>query len=88
MLHLFSLSFRCIRHKSDWGALILVDDRYRKNPAKYITGKSAQCSWHTGRELLLMIHAQAVMAQVVVMWQFASKANSFRQIWAFLGEKP
>ncbi|KAJ6653702.1 hypothetical protein lerEdw1_008828 [Lerista edwardsae] len=31
---------RCIRHKSDWGALILVDDRFRKNPPKYITGLS------------------------------------------------
>ncbi|XP_066491855.1 Fanconi anemia group J protein [Tiliqua scincoides] len=31
---------RCIRHKSDWGALILVDDRFRKNPSKYITGLS------------------------------------------------
>lgn len=31
---------RCIRHKSDWGALILVDDRFRKNPPKYTTGLS------------------------------------------------
>ncbi|NXL93809.1 FANCJ protein, partial [Alectura lathami] len=31
---------RCIRHKSDWGALILVDDRFRNNPNKYITGLS------------------------------------------------
>ncbi|XP_044141144.1 Fanconi anemia group J protein isoform X2 [Bufo gargarizans] len=30
---------RCIRHKNDWGALILVDDRFRSNP-KYITGLS------------------------------------------------
>lgn len=30
---------RCIRHKNDWGALILVDDRFRANPNKYITGK-------------------------------------------------
>ncbi|XP_069828826.1 Fanconi anemia group J protein [Dendropsophus ebraccatus] len=30
---------RCIRHKNDWGALILVDDRFRCNP-KYITGLS------------------------------------------------
>ena len=29
---------RCIRHKNDWGALILVDDRFRNNPNKYITG--------------------------------------------------
>uniref|UniRef100_A0A3Q1G5Q8 DNA 5'-3' helicase n=1 Tax=Acanthochromis polyacanthus TaxID=80966 RepID=A0A3Q1G5Q8_9TELE len=28
---------RCIRHRNDWGALILVDDRYRNNPNKYIT---------------------------------------------------
>ncbi|XP_061537622.1 Fanconi anemia group J protein isoform X4 [Phycodurus eques] len=27
---------RCIRHRNDWGALILVDDRYRSNPNKYI----------------------------------------------------
>ncbi|XP_069471187.1 Fanconi anemia group J protein isoform X2 [Ambystoma mexicanum] len=31
---------RCIRHKNDWGALILVDDRFRSNPNKYITGLS------------------------------------------------
>ncbi|XP_011481284.1 Fanconi anemia group J protein isoform X1 [Oryzias latipes] len=31
---------RCIRHKNDWGALILVDDRYGNNPNKYITGLS------------------------------------------------
>ncbi|XP_055022921.1 Fanconi anemia group J protein isoform X2 [Boleophthalmus pectinirostris] len=31
---------RCIRHKNDWGALVLVDDRYRNNPNKYITGLS------------------------------------------------
>ncbi|KAM7399849.1 hypothetical protein PAMP_019090 [Pampus punctatissimus] len=31
---------RCIRHKNDWGALILVDERYRNNPNKYITGLS------------------------------------------------
>ncbi|XP_061781903.1 Fanconi anemia group J protein isoform X1 [Nerophis lumbriciformis] len=31
---------RCIRHRKDWGALILVDDRYRSNPSKYITGLS------------------------------------------------
>ncbi|XP_063810095.1 Fanconi anemia group J protein isoform X3 [Pseudophryne corroboree] len=30
---------RCIRHKNDWGALILVDDRFRMNP-KYINGLS------------------------------------------------
>ncbi|KAM5180304.1 Fanconi anemia group J protein [Mantella aurantiaca] len=30
---------RCIRHRDDWGALILVDDRFRNNP-KYITGLS------------------------------------------------
>lgn len=29
---------RCIRHRNDWGALILVDDRFRANPNKYITG--------------------------------------------------
>ncbi|KAB5550387.1 hypothetical protein PHYPO_G00053180 [Pangasianodon hypophthalmus] len=31
---------RCIRHRNDWGALILVDDRFRANPNKYITGLS------------------------------------------------
>ncbi|XP_010400637.1 Fanconi anemia group J protein isoform X2 [Corvus cornix cornix] len=31
---------RCIRHRNDWGALILVDDRFRNNPTKYITGLS------------------------------------------------
>ncbi|XP_047563183.1 Fanconi anemia group J protein isoform X2 [Lutra lutra] len=31
---------RCIRHKSDWGALILVDDRFRSNPSRYISGLS------------------------------------------------
>lgn len=35
---LLSVFYRCIRHKNDWGALILVDDRYRNNPNKYITG--------------------------------------------------
>ncbi|XP_051934803.1 Fanconi anemia group J protein isoform X2 [Hippocampus zosterae] len=31
---------RCIRHREDWGALILVDDRFRNNPNKYIKGLS------------------------------------------------
>ncbi|XP_069767555.1 Fanconi anemia group J protein isoform X2 [Narcine bancroftii] len=31
---------RCIRHKTDWGALILVDDRFGRNDKKYITGLS------------------------------------------------
>nr|XP_023508707.1 Fanconi anemia group J protein [Equus caballus] len=31
---------RCIRHKNDWGALILVDDRFRSNPNRYISGLS------------------------------------------------
>ncbi|XP_067306671.1 Fanconi anemia group J protein isoform X2 [Pseudorasbora parva] len=31
---------RCIRHRNDWGALILVDDRFKTNPNKYITGLS------------------------------------------------
>ncbi|XP_074870114.1 Fanconi anemia group J protein [Carettochelys insculpta] len=31
---------RCIRHKKDWGALMLIDDRFRSNPNKYITGLS------------------------------------------------
>lgn len=29
---------RCIRHKNDWGALILVDDRFGNNPSRYISG--------------------------------------------------
>ncbi|XP_012300983.2 Fanconi anemia group J protein isoform X4 [Aotus nancymaae] len=28
---------RCIRHRNDWGALILVDDRFRNNPSRYIS---------------------------------------------------
>lgn len=36
--HPFALH-RCIRHRNDWGALILVDDRFKTNPNKYITGK-------------------------------------------------
>ncbi|XP_046279208.1 Fanconi anemia group J protein isoform X2 [Marmota monax] len=28
---------RCIRHRNDWGALILVDDRFRNNPNRYIS---------------------------------------------------
>lgn len=31
---------RCIRHKNDWGALILVDDRFNNNPDRYISGLS------------------------------------------------
>ncbi|XP_058020095.1 Fanconi anemia group J protein isoform X3 [Ahaetulla prasina] len=31
---------RCIRHRSDWGALILVDDRFGKSPNKYTAGLS------------------------------------------------
>ncbi|XP_067866827.1 Fanconi anemia group J protein isoform X3 [Heterodontus francisci] len=31
---------RCIRHRNDWGALILVDDRFRSNTKKYIGGLS------------------------------------------------
>ncbi|CAF0846025.1 unnamed protein product [Brachionus calyciflorus] len=31
---------RCIRHRNDWGAIILVDDRYFKNPQKYSKGLS------------------------------------------------
>jgi len=30
---------RCIRHKKDWGAILMVDDRYRKNE-KYVNGLS------------------------------------------------
>nr|XP_020014485.1 Fanconi anemia group J protein [Castor canadensis] len=31
---------RCIRHKNDWGALILVDDRFINNPSRYTSGLS------------------------------------------------
>ncbi|XP_070573083.1 Fanconi anemia group J protein homolog isoform X2 [Ptychodera flava] len=31
---------RCIRHRQDWGALILVDERFGKNPGRYIKGLS------------------------------------------------
>ncbi|KAK3101069.1 hypothetical protein FSP39_000727 [Pinctada imbricata] len=31
---------RCIRHRKDWGALILVDERFVKNSAKYCKGLS------------------------------------------------
>uniref|UniRef100_A0A6Q2X960 DNA 5'-3' helicase n=1 Tax=Esox lucius TaxID=8010 RepID=A0A6Q2X960_ESOLU len=31
---------RCIRHKNDWGALILVDERFGNNPNRYISGLS------------------------------------------------
>ncbi|XP_041348018.1 Fanconi anemia group J protein homolog [Gigantopelta aegis] len=31
---------RCIRHRRDWGALILVDDRFVKNSQKYCKGLS------------------------------------------------
>ena len=29
---------RCIRHRKDWGAIILVDDRYFRQPQKYLKG--------------------------------------------------
>lgn len=38
-------SYRCIRHRNDWGALILVDDRYKNNPNKYITGTLFLINW-------------------------------------------
>ncbi|XP_026635916.1 Fanconi anemia group J protein [Microtus ochrogaster] len=31
---------RCIRHKNDWGALILVDDRFNSNRDRYTSGLS------------------------------------------------
>uniref|UniRef100_A0A8C7G682 DNA 5'-3' helicase n=1 Tax=Oncorhynchus kisutch TaxID=8019 RepID=A0A8C7G682_ONCKI len=37
---------RCIRHKNDWGALILVDDRFGNNPNKYISGDQKQTQQH------------------------------------------
>merc|ERR1712038_599453 len=36
---------RCIRHKKDWGAIVMVDDRYAKNQ-KYISSLS---KWVRGR---------------------------------------
>ena len=32
---------RCIRHRHDWGALILVDERFGKNAHKYTKGRRA-----------------------------------------------
>ena len=32
---------RCIRHRHDWGALILVDERFGKNAHKYTKGRCA-----------------------------------------------
>jgi len=29
---IYYLNFRCIRHKADWGAILLVDDRFAKIP--------------------------------------------------------
>ena len=31
---------RCIRHRNDWGALVIVDDRFCKNPKRYCKGLS------------------------------------------------
>ncbi|CAL1537361.1 unnamed protein product, partial [Lymnaea stagnalis] len=31
---------RCIRHRQDWGALIIVDERFLKDPPKYCNGLS------------------------------------------------
>ncbi|XP_059139041.1 Fanconi anemia group J protein homolog isoform X2 [Physella acuta] len=31
---------RCIRHRQDWGALIIVDERFVKDPPKYCSGLS------------------------------------------------
>jgi len=36
---------RCIRHKNDWGAILMVDDRYAKNP-RYVSSLS---KWVRGR---------------------------------------
>ena len=36
---------RCIRHKNDWGAILMVDDRYAKNP-RYVQSLS---KWVRGR---------------------------------------
>jgi len=36
---------RCIRHKNDWGAILMVDDRYSKNP-RYVQSLS---KWVRGR---------------------------------------
>merc|ERR1712240_264875 len=36
---------RCIRHKKDWGAILMVDDRYGKNP-RYVNSLS---KWVRGR---------------------------------------
>lgn len=31
---------RCLRHKNDWGALIMVDERFSQNPDHYCAGIS------------------------------------------------
>eukprot|EP00057_Strongylocentrotus_purpuratus_P023977 XP_011678451.1 PREDICTED: Fanconi anemia group J protein homolog [Strongylocentrotus purpuratus] len=37
---------RCIRHKKDWGAILLVDERFSRNPNKYCSGIS---KWVRGK---------------------------------------
>nr|XP_054773588.1 Fanconi anemia group J protein homolog [Lytechinus pictus] len=37
---------RCIRHKKDWGAILLIDERFSRNPKKYISGIS---KWVRGK---------------------------------------
>ncbi|KFP84246.1 Fanconi anemia group J protein, partial [Acanthisitta chloris] len=59
---------RCIRHRNDWGALILVDDRFQNNPNKYIIGLSKwirqQVEHHRKFENALeSLHAFAVRNQ-------------------------
>lgn len=44
---------RCIRHKNDWGALILVDDRFRANPNKYITGKQRKKRFYANSDAIV-----------------------------------
>ncbi|XP_022098655.1 Fanconi anemia group J protein homolog isoform X2 [Acanthaster planci] len=55
---------RCIRHKRDWGALILVDDRFGRNPKKYITGLS---KWVRGK----VVHHTHARGAVVSLKEFA-----------------
>jgi Rad3-related DNA helicase len=38
ILLIYTALGRCIRHRNDWGAIILVDERYQKQPQKYTKG--------------------------------------------------
>lgn len=56
---------RCIRHRNDWGALILVDDRYKNNPNKYITGncrlpvRTSPSDTECGQQVAVVVHCKS-----------------------------